>query len=169
MSWSRTCTAEGAEALWLGARRAPEQPAPDRWRVLLDPAGHPFCVSTQIPERRPARANCASPPDEVESTPVDLRSVADCRRDCLPRATPDAGIGYQRRGPVGESLQHDVLPWASHRRCLTGGGPGTWPRMTSASRRCAITVTRSQAPTSAAEPVWSSWKCVSTPGPARWA
>jgi hypothetical protein len=39
-----------AEALRLGARRAPEQPAPDRWRVLLDPAGHPFCLSTQIPE-----------------------------------------------------------------------------------------------------------------------
>jgi len=39
-----------AEALRLGARRAAEQPAPDRWRVLLDPAGHPFCLSTQIPE-----------------------------------------------------------------------------------------------------------------------
>jgi len=39
-----------AEALRLGARRAVEQPAPDRWRVLLDPAGHPFCLSTQIPE-----------------------------------------------------------------------------------------------------------------------
>ncbi len=37
------------EALRLGARRADEQPAPDRWRVLLDPAGHPFCLSTQIP------------------------------------------------------------------------------------------------------------------------
>lgn len=39
-----------AEALSLGARRAPEQPAADRWRVLLDPAGHPFCLSSQIPE-----------------------------------------------------------------------------------------------------------------------
>jgi hypothetical protein len=39
-----------AEALRLGAHRAAEQPAPDRWRVLLDPAGHPFCLSTQIPE-----------------------------------------------------------------------------------------------------------------------
>jgi hypothetical protein len=38
------------EALRLGARRAADQPAPDRWRVLLDPAGHPFCLSTQIPE-----------------------------------------------------------------------------------------------------------------------
>ena len=27
-----------------------EQPAPDRWRVLLDPAGHPFCLSNQIPQ-----------------------------------------------------------------------------------------------------------------------
>jgi hypothetical protein len=39
-----------AEAVRLGARRADEQPAPERWRVLLDPAGHPFCLSTQIPE-----------------------------------------------------------------------------------------------------------------------
>lgn len=39
-----------AEAVRLGARVAAEQPAPDRWRVLLDPAGHPFCLSTQIPD-----------------------------------------------------------------------------------------------------------------------
>ena len=31
-------------ALALGASRAPEQPDPDRWRVLIDPAGHPFCL-----------------------------------------------------------------------------------------------------------------------------
>jgi hypothetical protein len=38
-----------AEAERLGARVAPFQPAPDRWRVLLDPADHPFCLTTQIP------------------------------------------------------------------------------------------------------------------------
>ena len=38
------------EALQLGARRASVQPAPDRYVVLLDPAGHPFCLTTQIPE-----------------------------------------------------------------------------------------------------------------------
>ena len=38
-----------AEAERLGARAASEQPAPGRWRVLLDPAGHPFCLTTQIP------------------------------------------------------------------------------------------------------------------------
>jgi hypothetical protein len=38
-----------AEAERLGARVAPVQPAPDRWRVLFDPAGHPFCLTTQIP------------------------------------------------------------------------------------------------------------------------
>ncbi|MFI5780894.1 VOC family protein [Nocardia sp. NPDC051570] len=37
------------EALGLGARRAATQPDPDRWRVLLDPAGHPFCLTTHIP------------------------------------------------------------------------------------------------------------------------
>jgi Glyoxalase-like domain len=39
-----------AEAIRLGARKPPGQPAPDRWRVLLDPAGHPFCLSSQIPK-----------------------------------------------------------------------------------------------------------------------
>jgi hypothetical protein len=39
-----------AEALRLGARKPEHQPAPERWRVLLDPAGHPFCLSTQIPD-----------------------------------------------------------------------------------------------------------------------
>jgi glyoxalase superfamily protein len=32
-------------ALDLGATKAKEQPEPERWRVLLDPAGHPFCVT----------------------------------------------------------------------------------------------------------------------------
>ncbi len=34
-----------ARALELGATKAEHQPEPDRWRVLLDPAGHPFCVT----------------------------------------------------------------------------------------------------------------------------
>jgi predicted enzyme related to lactoylglutathione lyase len=28
----------------LGAVRPEQQPNPDRWRVLTDPAGHPFCI-----------------------------------------------------------------------------------------------------------------------------
>lgn len=39
-----------ARAITLGARRAEVQPAPEQWRVLLDPAGHPFCITTLIPE-----------------------------------------------------------------------------------------------------------------------
>lgn len=39
-----------AEALRLGATRATVQPAPDRRRVLLDPAGHPFCLLSALPE-----------------------------------------------------------------------------------------------------------------------
>ncbi|MFF5505485.1 VOC family protein [Streptomyces roseolus] len=35
----------------LGATLPAAQPRPDRWRVLLDPAGHPFCVSPR--RRRP--------------------------------------------------------------------------------------------------------------------
>jgi hypothetical protein len=42
-------TAE-TEAIKLGARRAALQPTPDRYRVLIDPAGHPFCLSIQIPD-----------------------------------------------------------------------------------------------------------------------
>ena len=38
-----------AEALRLGARSAEFQPAPDRRRILFDPAGHPFCLTTQVP------------------------------------------------------------------------------------------------------------------------
>jgi catechol 2,3-dioxygenase-like lactoylglutathione lyase family enzyme len=30
----------------LGAREADQQAAPDVWRVLFDPAGHPFCLTT---------------------------------------------------------------------------------------------------------------------------
>jgi catechol 2,3-dioxygenase-like lactoylglutathione lyase family enzyme len=39
-----------ARALELGAVKPERQPSPDRWRVLLDPAGHPFCLTTQIPD-----------------------------------------------------------------------------------------------------------------------
>jgi glyoxalase superfamily protein len=38
-----------AESQRLGATLAAEQPAPARRRVLFDPAGHPFCLTTQIP------------------------------------------------------------------------------------------------------------------------
>ncbi|MFJ4004942.1 VOC family protein [Streptomyces sp. NPDC090023] len=37
-----------ARLLALGAVEPEFQPDPDRWRVLLDPAGHPFCVSTLV-------------------------------------------------------------------------------------------------------------------------
>jgi hypothetical protein len=39
-----------ASAIALGAREAEHQPAPDEWRVLIDPGGHPFCVSTVRPD-----------------------------------------------------------------------------------------------------------------------
>jgi catechol 2,3-dioxygenase-like lactoylglutathione lyase family enzyme len=37
-------------AIAVGARLAEVQPSPDRWRVMLDPAGHPFCLTTLVPE-----------------------------------------------------------------------------------------------------------------------
>lgn len=36
-----------AYAVECGASEATEQPDP-RWRVLLDPAGHPFCITTEV-------------------------------------------------------------------------------------------------------------------------
>jgi catechol 2,3-dioxygenase-like lactoylglutathione lyase family enzyme len=37
-------------ALSLGATRCEVQPDPDTYLVFLDPAGHPFCLTTQIPD-----------------------------------------------------------------------------------------------------------------------
>jgi predicted enzyme related to lactoylglutathione lyase len=37
-------------ALAAGATLAPEQPDPERWRVLIDPVGHPFCITRLIPD-----------------------------------------------------------------------------------------------------------------------
>ena len=39
--------AAAVEAVQAGARIAVSQPSPEHWRVLLDPAGHPFCLTTQ--------------------------------------------------------------------------------------------------------------------------
>ena len=39
-----------AAALALGATKAAEQPGGDGWRVFVDPAGHPFCFTTMIPD-----------------------------------------------------------------------------------------------------------------------
>ena len=39
-----------ADAVTLGAAVAGTQPNPDHWRVLVDPAGHPFCITTLIPD-----------------------------------------------------------------------------------------------------------------------
>jgi catechol 2,3-dioxygenase-like lactoylglutathione lyase family enzyme len=39
-----------SSAIALGATEAAHQPAPDKWRVLLDPVGHPFCLSTVRPD-----------------------------------------------------------------------------------------------------------------------
>jgi Glyoxalase-like domain len=41
-----------ARALAAGAVLAAFQPDP-RWRVLLDPAGHPFCLTTMVPSDLP--------------------------------------------------------------------------------------------------------------------
>jgi Glyoxalase-like domain len=37
-------------AVALGATPASHQPAPEQWRVLLDPVGHPFCLTAVRPD-----------------------------------------------------------------------------------------------------------------------
>lgn len=44
--------AAAARAVSAGAVLADYQPDP-RWRVLLDPAGHPFCITTMTPPDHP--------------------------------------------------------------------------------------------------------------------
>ena len=39
-----------AEALAIGAFEAEVQPDPQRWRVMLDPVGHPFCLTAVRPD-----------------------------------------------------------------------------------------------------------------------
>jgi len=36
------------DAVRLGALLATEQTNPEHWRILLDPAGHPFCLARDI-------------------------------------------------------------------------------------------------------------------------
>lgn len=45
----RDLDAAEATALELGARKADVQPEPDQWRVYFDPAGHPFCLTVNLP------------------------------------------------------------------------------------------------------------------------
>ena len=42
--------AQETRILALGATKAEIQPNPDSWRVLMDPAGHPFCITKLIPD-----------------------------------------------------------------------------------------------------------------------
>jgi Glyoxalase-like domain len=59
-----------AEAIRLGARRADDQLYPARWRVMLDPAGHPFCLcdwSQPLPANRKVGYWCSG--DKPKSHP----------------------------------------------------------------------------------------------------
>lgn len=38
-------------AVSIGAEKTAEQPSPEQWRVFRDPAGHPFCLSADFPDR----------------------------------------------------------------------------------------------------------------------
>ena len=59
----------GQRAVALGARVVDPQPDP-RWRVLLDPAGHPFCITTMAPATEQPRADCAEVPARIPPGPA---------------------------------------------------------------------------------------------------
>ena len=42
--------AQETRILALGATKAEIQPNPDNWRVLIDPVGHPFCITNLMPD-----------------------------------------------------------------------------------------------------------------------
>ncbi|WP_369690353.1 VOC family protein [Nocardia miyunensis] len=44
------------QVIGLGATLAPHQPGGNRFRVLVDPAGHPFCIATTAAAEVPRRA-----------------------------------------------------------------------------------------------------------------
>ena len=67
-----------AEAERLGANVGEIEPAPERWRVLFDPAGHPFCLTTQIPlkpSRQPQRYSRARKGSPAHASRLQLTVV----------------------------------------------------------------------------------------------
>ena len=42
--------AAAGAVLAIGGTEAGTQPDPERWRVMLDPVGHPFCLSAVRPD-----------------------------------------------------------------------------------------------------------------------
>jgi hypothetical protein len=68
-----------AEAIRLGARQADQQPRPRRWRVMLDPAGHPFCLcdwSQPLPASRGAVLHSVATVSLDSAGAVSLSSAA---------------------------------------------------------------------------------------------
>ncbi|MBC7301497.1 MAG: hypothetical protein H5T78_11130 [Nocardia sp.] len=69
--------ASEAAAIGCGAVKAQFQPAPDRWRVLLDPSGHPFCLTVPPGSEQARPAPC--PAGRRWSLSPVLSDVLTCR------------------------------------------------------------------------------------------
>jgi hypothetical protein len=70
-----------AEAIRLGACRAGEQPQPTRWRVMLDPAGHPFCLcdwSKELPANRKDPDHGPTCTQRADTPAMPLGGFSDC-------------------------------------------------------------------------------------------
>src|SRR5580693_9103680 len=112
-----------AEAIRLGARPAGEQPHPTRWRVMLDPAGHPFCLcdwSKELPaNRKPPRAvvDDATALERMAAAAARTRAATD--RDVLWAGQPS------RRSTGGRSATGTVTRSSRNGLVSTRGSTAT--------------------------------------------
>ena len=143
-----------ARAVGLGATTPTKQPQPDRWRVLLDPAGHPFCLTTQFP-RLAVRLIATAP-----------RCRADAARARLPASTYDGPpvAGLAAAPPGYELLRHAAEVGGATTRSsvpATASGPG---RRTGceASTSCRWT-SRLSGPRTSSRWAWARWPCRAVP------
>ena len=131
--------AETGRARRWARTKAEHQPEPDRWRVFLDPAGHPFCI-TNMCVRRSAARRCS---------PTGSR-----RRGCTATATPVGDLGRARHrraggdGPPGRARVRGPAGRRRERRPAGRARATGWP----SPGRCAARRTCTGAPTSTRSP-----------------
>ena len=128
-------------ALAAGAELAGFQPDP-RWRVLLDPAGHPFCLTTVTPPGAargtgaPAAQHPAAQPPEAQHQAVQHRAVQHyVQPDGLP-----PGNGYSHavaaRGPL--LVISGQVPADAQGRVVGAGDPVAQARQVFANLSAAL-------------------------------
>lgn len=103
--------------LRLGTIKASKQPSPSERRVLLDPAGHPFCSSRIEPGSTTARSSVRWEPATIEGDGALLRGQPQPHGSVRPRLTTPASQqsvrsssrGWNSRGTQGPLGLFDVI------------------------------------------------------------